>query len=259
MVRLKDQTIKNARIMNVADIGDEPTKFCSVKSKSRPPARRRAGCFRWASCGRTNRRRRSLPTRAGPRAAWPHDRPSDRRLCAARFRSPRRRRACRRQRSRSGDGVIQFRPTETGRVKLANAPETDVHWLAAEQSNSSLTIGDTAMLKIFRRISPGQHPEAEMNRYLTAQGFIHAPSILGDVVRVAPDGTPSTLRSRSNSSATRATPGLGSGPPQPGARCPSHRPPPRIPGRTCSPIAMPSRRHRPAPGRDACDIGARHI
>ena len=94
---------------------------------------------------------------------------------------------------RSGDGVIQFRPTETGRVKLANAPETDVHWLAAEQSNSSLTIGDTAMLKIFRRVSPGQHPEAEMNRYLTAQGFIHAPSLLGDVVRIAPDGTPSTL------------------------------------------------------------------
>jgi maltose alpha-D-glucosyltransferase/alpha-amylase len=32
-----------------------------------------------------------------------------------------------------------------------------------------------------------------MNRYLTAQGFIHAPSLVGDVVRVAPDGTPSTL------------------------------------------------------------------
>jgi maltose alpha-D-glucosyltransferase / alpha-amylase len=32
-----------------------------------------------------------------------------------------------------------------------------------------------------------------MNRYLTAQGFTHAPSLLGDVVRIAPDGTPSTL------------------------------------------------------------------
>jgi hypothetical protein len=93
----------------------------------------------------------------------------------------------------SGDGVIYFRPMETGRAKLASAPEADVHWLAAEQSNSSLTIGDTAILKIYRRISPGQHPEAEMNRYLTAEGFTHAPSLLGDVVRIAPDGAPSTL------------------------------------------------------------------
>jgi maltose alpha-D-glucosyltransferase / alpha-amylase len=40
---------------------------------------------------------------------------------------------------------------------------------------------------------PGHHPEAEMNHYLTDHGFTHAPSLLGDVVRIAPDGTPSTL------------------------------------------------------------------
>lgn len=68
---------------------------------------------------------------------------------------------------RFGDGVIHFRATETGRAKLANVSAANVHWLAAEQSNSSLTVGDAAMLKIYRRISPGQHPEAEMNRYLT--------------------------------------------------------------------------------------------
>ena len=94
---------------------------------------------------------------------------------------------------RFGDGVIHFRATETGRAKLANVSAANVHWLAAEQSNSSLTFGDAAMLKIYRRISPGQHPEAEMNRYLTGQGFTHAPSLLGEVVRTAPDGTPSTL------------------------------------------------------------------
>jgi maltose alpha-D-glucosyltransferase/alpha-amylase len=49
------------------------------------------------------------------------------------------------------------------------------------------------MLKIYRRISPGQHPEAEMNRYLTTHGFTHAPSLLGEVVRIASDGIPSTL------------------------------------------------------------------
>jgi maltose alpha-D-glucosyltransferase / alpha-amylase len=91
------------------------------------------------------------------------------------------------------DGVLRFRPTDQGRAHLSALPEADVNWLAAEQSNSSLTVGDTAMLKIYRRVAPGQHPEAEMERYLTAQGFANAPPLLGDVVRIAADGTPNTL------------------------------------------------------------------
>jgi maltose alpha-D-glucosyltransferase/alpha-amylase len=88
---------------------------------------------------------------------------------------------------------VRFRPTEFGQLRLKAIPDVEVNWLAAEQSNSSLTVGDAAMLKIYRRISPGEHPEAEMGRYLTAAGFTHAPQLLGDVVRVAPDGTPSTV------------------------------------------------------------------
>ena len=65
--------------------------------------------------------------------------------------------------------------------------------LAAEQSNSLLTIGDVAMLKMYRRISAGPHPETEMNHYLTSQGFAHAPALLGDVVHVASDGAQATL------------------------------------------------------------------
>ena len=90
-------------------------------------------------------------------------------------------------------GSLMFRPTEAGRAQLAAAKGAAVNWLAAEQSNSSLTVGDVAMLKIYRRISPGMHPEAEMSRFLTEQGFANAPPLLGDVVRVAPDGTPATI------------------------------------------------------------------
>jgi maltose alpha-D-glucosyltransferase/alpha-amylase len=43
------------------------------------------------------------------------------------------------------------------------------------------------MLKIFRKVSVGAHPEAEMSRYLTANGFAHAPALLGEVVNVARD------------------------------------------------------------------------
>jgi maltose alpha-D-glucosyltransferase/alpha-amylase len=93
----------------------------------------------------------------------------------------------------SDDGVVRFQPTETGRGPLDESLKAEVNLLAAEQSNSLLTIGDVAMLKIYRRISPGEHPEAEMERYLTEEGFTHAPLLLGDVVRVASDGTPFTL------------------------------------------------------------------
>jgi maltose alpha-D-glucosyltransferase/alpha-amylase len=91
------------------------------------------------------------------------------------------------------DGNLQFRPTEAGRKALYAAQDVEINWLAAEQSNSSLTVGDVLVVKIYRRISPGFHPETEMGRYLTEQGFEHSPPLLGDVVRVTPDGTPSTL------------------------------------------------------------------
>jgi maltose alpha-D-glucosyltransferase/alpha-amylase len=44
------------------------------------------------------------------------------------------------------------------------------------------------MLKIFRSISTGEHPEAEMTRYLTAHGFANAPALLGEVSRIDRDG-----------------------------------------------------------------------
>jgi maltose alpha-D-glucosyltransferase / alpha-amylase len=97
------------------------------------------------------------------------------------------------QRFVSSDGVLAFQPTEFGRSVLKTIGEPDINWLAAEQSNSSLTVGDIAMVKIYRRILPGLHPEAEMARYLTAQGFANAPPLIGEVSRIAADGTPFTI------------------------------------------------------------------
>ena len=91
------------------------------------------------------------------------------------------------------EGTLRFQPTAAGQQPLRAGVEAEVNWLSAEQSNSSLTVGDTVMLKIFRRISAGQHPEAEMSRYLTAQGFANCPQLLGDIVQVSDDGTPHTL------------------------------------------------------------------
>ena len=93
----------------------------------------------------------------------------------------------------NAEGTVCFRPTDAGRPTLATLPEGDINWLAAEQSNSSLIIADTVMLKIYRRISPGIHPEPELGRHLTEKGFANTPPLLGDVIRIAPDKTQSTL------------------------------------------------------------------
>ena len=109
----------------------------------------------------------------------------------------------------SDDGVVRFQPTETGRGPLEGSLKAEVNLLAAEQSNSLLTIGDVAMLKMYRRISAGRHPEAEMERYLTYKGFTHAPALLGDVVHVAADGAPSTLAIALNLCETKVMRGRG--------------------------------------------------
>jgi maltose alpha-D-glucosyltransferase/alpha-amylase len=90
------------------------------------------------------------------------------------------------------DGELRFLPGPD--LASVNLPSPMViRRLSAEQSNSSMNLGDALVLKIIRKISPGIHPEAEMTRHLTAAGFANTAPLLGEVVRVAADGTPHTL------------------------------------------------------------------
>jgi maltose alpha-D-glucosyltransferase / alpha-amylase len=88
----------------------------------------------------------------------------------------------------TGAGTIRFEPTSRMR-EISVPPDVELNWLSAEQSNSSVIVGDIAMVKMFRRVSSGQHPEAEMGRYLTEQGFANTPALLGEIVRIEADGT----------------------------------------------------------------------
>jgi maltose alpha-D-glucosyltransferase/alpha-amylase len=72
----------------------------------------------------------------------------------------------------------------------ADAP---INWLTAEQSNSSLTFGDRAMLKLLRRLRPGVQPESEFGRVLSAAGYANAPPLLGEIVATMADGDVITL------------------------------------------------------------------
>jgi maltose alpha-D-glucosyltransferase/alpha-amylase len=76
---------------------------------------------------------------------------------------------------------------------LDTANGAGVRWLSAEQSNSSLVIADTAVMKVVRRIAPGANPEVEMTKLLTERGFANSSPLLGSVSRIDDDGTPHLL------------------------------------------------------------------
>jgi maltose alpha-D-glucosyltransferase/alpha-amylase len=89
-------------------------------------------------------------------------------------------------------GEIRFLPTSL-LEDLAVPEDAEIRRMSAEQSNSSLIIGEQAVLKLVRRVTEGISPETEMTRYLTEHGFGQTAPLLGEVVRVSPDGVPRTL------------------------------------------------------------------
>jgi maltose alpha-D-glucosyltransferase/alpha-amylase len=82
----------------------------------------------------------------------------------------------------SDGGEIRFEPTAE-LAKLGLTAESDVRYLSAEQSNSSVVVGNSLVLKLIRKVASGVHPELEMSAYLTAAGFGNISPLLGAVVR----------------------------------------------------------------------------
>ncbi|MDV9032661.1 maltose alpha-D-glucosyltransferase [Pseudomonas sp. RAC1] len=93
-------------------------------------------------------------------------------------------------------------PTEAGELRfecteqlaaLQLGEDSAVRYLSAEQSNSSVVIGERVVLKLIRRVNPGIHPELEMSAYLTAAGFANISPLLAWVSRVDAQEQPHLL------------------------------------------------------------------
>ena len=90
-------------------------------------------------------------------------------------------------------GSIRFSQTSA----LADMPEVtaeDVRRLSGEQSNTSIAFGHSMILKLYRRLQPGIHPEIEVGRFLTeVAGFRNTPALLGYAEHVAASGPRTAL------------------------------------------------------------------
>jgi maltose alpha-D-glucosyltransferase/alpha-amylase len=98
----------------------------------------------------------------------------------------------RRAKIMSQDGEISFFPAE-GKELDIDLREGEVRHLAAEQSNSTVIVNDEILLKLFRRVQSGIHPEAEMGHHLVKVGFKNIPELRGEVRRVDAEGVQHTL------------------------------------------------------------------
>jgi trehalose synthase-fused probable maltokinase len=66
--------------------------------------------------------------------------------------------------------------------------------LGADQSNSSVVLGERLLLKAYRRVAPGLNPDLELTAYLAEErGLRLVPALAGSAEYVAPDGSVATL------------------------------------------------------------------
>lgn len=89
-------------------------------------------------------------------------------------------------------GEVHCTPTNA----FANIPVGDIltiRRIAAEQSNSSIILGNAVIMKIIRRVMLGINPEVEMVRYLTEQGYANTPPLLGEISRKSDDGAEQSM------------------------------------------------------------------
>ncbi|MTD59024.1 maltokinase N-terminal cap-like domain-containing protein [Amycolatopsis pithecellobii] len=88
--------------------------------------------------------------------------------------------------------------TRIGSLTFAREPGAQVRGglrgrpITSEQSNTSLVYGNQYILKLFRKLSPGENPDVRLHRALQEQGSEHVAPLLGSITGEL-DGRPATV------------------------------------------------------------------
>jgi maltokinase len=79
---------------------------------------------------------------------------------------------------RHADAGVTFRVVDDAVLPETSVPGTV---MTGEQSNTSIAYGEEAILKLFRRLSPGGNPDIEVHEALTRHGSSHVAPLLGSI------------------------------------------------------------------------------
>lgn len=86
-------------------------------------------------------------------------------------------------------GAIAVYRTEALEGMAAGLLDASIRRGSAEQSNTSMMLGDAAVLKLIRKLQVGVHPEPEIGAFLTdVARFPNTPALLGFMDLQTPDG-----------------------------------------------------------------------
>jgi maltose alpha-D-glucosyltransferase / alpha-amylase len=90
-------------------------------------------------------------------------------------------------------GSLQFRPTHLFDAFSRERTEP-IAPMRGEQSNTSIRFGDALILKLFRRVQYGPHPDVEVGWFLTEHShFRGTPAVVGSLEYISPDSRSASL------------------------------------------------------------------
>jgi len=102
----------------------------------------------------------------------------------------------RRRRFRGRSGELVGSHTRAFRAAWGEShPDLGPAVLKAEQSNTSIAFGNRFILKIYRRVEPGIHPEVEIGTFLTERSFPYSAPLTGLIEYRPNDGETITIAS----------------------------------------------------------------
>ena len=81
-----------------------------------------------------------------------------------------------------GEASLRWIIEPIGAAALVVPDSTKIKVGSAEQSNTSIILGEEAILKLFRKLERGEQPDVELTRFLTVDAaFPYTPALLGTI------------------------------------------------------------------------------
>ncbi|HEU4683988.1 MAG TPA: putative maltokinase [Nitrospira sp.] len=89
-------------------------------------------------------------------------------------------------------GALHGLPTSEYDAMVPREDDSRIRVMKAEQSNTSVAFGESAVFKLYRRVQAGMNPDWEIGRLLTSRSFPYSPTV-GGALEYHWSGEPMTM------------------------------------------------------------------